>query len=521
VLFVGVDACDLDLAQRLARAGRLPTIARLLREAAVVETRAPLGVYVGATWTTFFTGLSAATVDYYCWASLERGGYDIVDSDPADIEAPPFWRTLSDAGRRVGVFDVPHSQVEDLDGAIVAEWGCHDRHFGTGSSPVDLVAELDEVAGRHPIGTRDDGGPSAPCDRVHREGAHRTRAESEQLWADLVGAQRCKHDASLHLLEKGGWDLYLSVLGESHCTGHQLFHVHDVDHPRHDPEVRAAVGDPLVQMYEQLDATIGAHLDAAGDDAVTYVLLSHGMQRHNDGDHLLDQVLHRFAGVDAHRDAPGWRSRVAESAFGFLPERQGAWARRQAAPLVRRRIRGAPPAPNPDLPPRETRPWFHVPNNTATSGLRVNVVGRDPSGIVEPGRELEDTYERLGAWLYELVNVDTGEPVVIDVVRADDHYERKPESVLPDLFVEWNRDAPIERVWSPRIGCVFGPYEHWRTGDHHPRGLLLASGGGIVAGRRREPVDIIDLGPTIASNVGVDLPDVEGVVLEDLVGDRR
>ena len=56
---------------------------------------------------------------------------------------------------------------------------------------------------------------------------------------------------------------------------------------------------------------------------------------------------------------------------------------------------------------------------------------------------------------------------------------------MGDLLVEWNRDAPIDTVWSPATGVVTAPYLQWRTGDHHRAGLLLASGPGIEPGRAR------------------------------------
>jgi hypothetical protein len=42
-LYVGLDACALDRAQQFAAEGSMPTLARLLDEAAVQETLGPLG----------------------------------------------------------------------------------------------------------------------------------------------------------------------------------------------------------------------------------------------------------------------------------------------------------------------------------------------------------------------------------------------------------------------------------------------------------------------------------------------
>ena len=65
-----------------------------------------------------------------------------------------------------------------------------------------------------------------------------------------------------------------------------------------------------------------------------------------------------------------------------------------------------------------------------------------------------------------LLIVDTGGRVVRRCVFTDDVYRRTPGDAFGDLYVEWERSTPIERVWSPATGTVASTYEHWRQGDH-------------------------------------------------------
>ena len=71
--------------------------------------------------------------------------------------------------------------------------------------------------------------------------------------------------------------------------------------------------------------------------------------------------------------------------------------------------------------------------------------------------------------------------------------------------------APIERVWSPATGLVHVPYTHWRTGDHHRRGLMMVKAPGVVPGAAAGPLDAVHVAPTLAASLGVELPDVDGV----------
>jgi hypothetical protein len=111
------------------------------------------------------------------------------------------------------------------------------------------------------------------------------------------------------------------------------------------------------------------------------------------------------------------------------------------------------------------------------------------------------------------VNLDTCRPVVRAVHRSHLHHRRSHDDHMPDLFVEWERSVPIERVYSAKVGTVHTPYTHWRTGDHRPEGLLIAAGPGFEPGAEYPAIEVEDLGPSIGARVGVAVPDVDGAVV--------
>jgi hypothetical protein len=65
-------------------------------------------------------------------------------------------------------------------------------------------------------------------------------------------------------------------------------------------------------------------------------------------------------------------------------------------------------------------------------------------------------------------------------------------------------------VWSPAVGTVAMPYDHWRQGDHVRDGVVLACGPGIQPGKRRRTFHTADLGATFSAALGVPLPDADG-----------
>jgi predicted AlkP superfamily phosphohydrolase/phosphomutase len=277
---------------------------------------------------------------------------------------------------------------------------------------------------------------------------------------------------------------------------------------------RERLGDPLLKTYRAIDAEIGRLAEAAGGNADLFVYLSNGMGAHYDGTFLLDEVLERIEGHDSGEGVGAIRGAVKP----WIPRiRDIAIRARIPIPIrlpLARWLRGDLAAS------RAQRRYFVEPNNTVFSGIRLNLVGREPLGKIRPD-EVDAVCAALTEDLMALVNVDSGGSAVRGVHRCDDHHRREPDDCLPDLFVEWERSVPIEAVASPKIGTVRIPYSRIRTGDHRPDGLLLAVGPGFEAGAEMPSIAVEDIGPSLAARFGVTLDDVDGETVPWLAGSSR
>jgi predicted AlkP superfamily phosphohydrolase/phosphomutase len=486
VLVVGFDAMDADIARAMAARGLLPTLTSLLGSAASAETRNPVGLLVGGLWPSFSTAVSPARHGFYAFRQLIPGRDEVGRFDPHDIRHPPFWKVLSKAGRRCAVIDVPITPVTvGIRGMHVVDWGSHDRMLPFETSPPELTEEILHTVGPHPI--------VGKCDD------YAVRRDHAGLRDALLAGVEAKTRLAEDVLTQGEWDLFITVFGESHCAGHHFWHLHDHHHPDHDATTVTRLGAPLEDVYRALDSALARLLRLVGDDAVVMLLLSHGIGPHFDGEHLLTEVLARLE--HAYGDPPR---------HVVLRERVRRFARR-----VRRVLR--PPERRGVVSIDASRRFVHIPNNEYWGAVRFNVKGRDPHGRVASGPELDALATRLERDLRALVNADTGEPVVREVIHADDVYERDPLDGLPDLFLEWDKRGPITGIRSPIVGTIAGQSTSPRTGDHRPPGLMLLRGPGVNPGPLDGPVPVTDLAPTIAAMLGVELTDVEGRPIDALV----
>ncbi len=473
---VGLDAADPDIVLRLAATGVMPTVRDLLERGTRYDVRNPLGLFVGSVWPSMFTATAPGEHGRFAYGRLEPRSYEVRRSRFSDLRRPPFW---SGTGMRTTMIDIPYlGDVGDPGCTQIAGWGCHDPvdpPSGPIASP-GLAAAVMERVGAHPIGTA--------CD-----GYGRSRALGP-LRDGLCDGITQKGELVESILAADDWDLFAVTFMESHCVGHQCWHVHDPNHPQHDPAQAAALGDPLVDVYAALDAALARVIAARAGGGTVLLYLSHGVGPHYGHTFQIGEILRRLAPMFTTR------STVANTI-----ERA-----RQDGHRVRRRARRALGRPSEGFLrlADSTLPFFAVPTNDVYGGVRVNVAGREPRGRIQPGKEYEDTSARLETELRSLVLCESGEPYVLEVVRVDDHHRGPAHAVMPDLLVRWNDAVPVGPVRSASFGEADWRYTGHRTGNHRPGGLLITSGSSPPSEWDRTAIDVTDIGPGIGALLGVD-----------------
>lgn len=500
LLLIGLDAFEKELLLRWAGEGELPVLAGLLRRSVQAVVEGPSGLYAGAVWPSFSTGVNPARHRRWFRRQAPPGAYLDEAFSPVQTSGPQFWEALSDAGQRVAVVDVPHARPsQGLNGIQLVDWLAHEPEFDRGLTiPPELGAGLTARFGREE--------PDI-CDFT----AH-TRAGFERLRGHLQNRIAQKTAICTDLLRADDWDLFLAVFGEAHCAGHHWWHLHDPGHPAHDAALNCALGEPLKSTYRALDAAIGELIAGAGAGTRVMVFSSHGMGRQNNESVVLDEILRRLQAPRA-ATAPSAFSRL-KRAWYLLPE-----SVRSARPLRRLKRRLQRPLQASLLVrERQARRCFTIPHNAHAGAIRINRAGREAHGVVQPGAEYQALCEELRQELMALTCGDSGEPVVEEVIVTSERFEGPHLDELPDLLVEWRRARPVSRIVSPRIGTVQVPPVGGRSGDHTREGLLLASGPGLERASLARTLPVEDVPATVTALLGVKPQGFEGRPVPELLG---
>jgi len=254
-------------------------------------------------------------------------------------------------------------------------------------------------------------------------------------------------------------------------------------------------------VHASLDRALADVLESLGSDTTVLVALSHGMHTSGAGWQLLPDFLVRT----------GYGS--GSTAAGRARSRLPAPVKSAARTLLRGRARetlqrAAGSLPDP-LGSSETRAVALM--NSPCGAIRLNVLGRDPFGSIEPGAEYDAACAELTEELHALVDDKTGKPAVRQVMSARQHYGDALHPNIPDLLIEFETDnGPVETVHSPRIGTISVPVRTPalpRTGDHTNHSRLFVAGPGVAPGLPAHEGNVVDIAPTILRLLDVEVPD--------------
>jgi predicted AlkP superfamily phosphohydrolase/phosphomutase len=536
VIAIGLDAADPVLLESWMSQGYLKNLSRL-REQGTYCRLENLEYYKAETpWTTFLTGCLPQKTGYWAPIKYDERTYTAHLVEAYDFtEYQPFYALGDDY--RVAVFDMPQAPLSDqVNGLQVLAWGAHSPQTPSHSKPDKVLPDLIRKYGEHPALHKDHG------DWWDESYLKRLKKALE------TGIER-RVSICRDLLKQDNWDLFLTVFGETHSAGHDYWFLSQPDHPLyHHHRVSGFSNDPMLQVFESVDRAIGEIIDAAPQSANVIVFAAHGSGSNTTDVPsmlFLAEFLYRFSFPGHHKLPMGdrhspplpvvnqpatknwqheiWRqwhdpNPIKRFCRRWLPEKLNHKLDRGFLKLYKL-FGKAYPALSGFARPRGAVTWqptawyqtywpqmkaFAIPS-FSEGYIRINLQGRDPSGVVAPD-DYDALCEEITRHLYELVNPRTGEPVVKKVIRTrDSASDRNPRLPDADLAVIWN-DIPADVIDSPTFGRM-GPVPYRRTGSHRARGFFVTTGPDIEPGTTLPTAHSVDLAPTILSMMGAPIPE--------------
>jgi predicted AlkP superfamily phosphohydrolase/phosphomutase len=298
---------------------------------------------------------------------------------------------------------------------------------------------------------------------------------------DLYSTVRKEWEIVFAEMGKDDWDVLVAVLMASDRAQHLLWHHIDPEHPAYDAEEAAVYGDAILGVYKTLDEWVGLARRTLPRDTTLFIISDHGFAPFRKGVNLNRWLVEE-----------GYLVLSAPSTAGGAAAEQDFW---QVTDWSRTR------AYAPGL-----------------AGVAINLVGREPMGMVEPGAQYRELQEEIRRKLEALTDEETGQRVIRHVYRREEIYAGPYLDEIPDLIVGYERGYRTERS-SFAVGerrPIIAPNRTRWSGDHVSVDPPLVPGV-LFSNRvlRGESPRLIDLGPTILALLGLPVPSgVDGQALQ-------
>ncbi len=493
LLIIGLDGADWRILDPWLQEGSLPTLAAIKARACWGELTSTIRPESSIAWTTFATGVNAGKHGIFGFVAQQPHDYSVTLNTAASVRTKPFWQYAGAAGKRIALLNVPMTfpprampNVTTIAGMLTP-----DIHHPF-TQPPEIQARLLDAVPKYVINV----------DRTGMNLPDFLRATTQAIEA--------RGQAAHWLLTQEDWDAFVVVFTATDRLQHYTLHLLHPDHPHHQPEEALRLLPQLKQAYQTLDDALAKLLEAAGPDA-TLLLLS---------DHGFGPVSRAFY-VNTYLAETGWLTWKQKPSSSL-----SLWRRLRRHPSLRRLKQRLPGVRQLRRPPA-LAPWLTAIDWAQTKayyspvgGIRFNVRGREPEGIVE-AQALDAMIDALRSSLLQARDPSTGLAPIADIFTREDLYHGPWTSLAPDLIIEPRRAAmrPEENVVL-RAGFsehAFGDSGDI-TGNHALHGILAAAGPQISPGEIRGAT-LMDLAPTILQLLGVPMPaSMDGRVLDFVQG---
>lgn len=501
VVVLGLDGATFEVLLPMMERGELSNLSRVMREGVWGRLESTTPPFSVQAWVSMATGKNPAKHGVTDFWDPSAGKSQREFASSHSIQGGTLWEILSRHGKRVGVVNVPVTYPPLKVNGYMISGLLTPRNKVDYTYPAGLRAEILDAVGDYAADPYD---PLSP---------------NKILLKEFLYWMRKREEANRYLLQKHPWDFFINVIQALDHLQHLFWHHLDPRHPYYNPREAKRYAPLITECYRLADTIVGERLKMMDGEITLFLISDHGFGPAHKWFHVNRFLNH--LGLLVFQERGGSLSSSLLRRSGLTSQKVKEIVRRGDIFGFRRRVmgRGARIGFSKRVGGLLTWPidWSRTKaysGSPATQGIYINLQGREPNGIVEPGREYEEVREFIISELSRLRDPDTRASVIERAYRREEIYNGPFLSQLPDVVFSLD-GQPFLASDDASVGPILEriPRNHL-GGKHKPDGIFLALGANIREGGTIEGARIIDVAPTILYSMDLPIPkDMDGKVL--------
>jgi predicted AlkP superfamily phosphohydrolase/phosphomutase len=504
IIIFGVDGGTFTIIKPLIKEGKLPNFAKLMNEGCYGDLESTIQPITPHAWTSFMTGRNAGKHGIYDFFERKPGSYDLHYSSNATRQGRTIWQIMSIAGKKVGLLNVPWTYPpEAVNGFVIAGLGTP----GKNSNFIYPAALMDEIIKKF--------GDYKLLDMDKTQTREKYIKFQHEIVEETV-------ELAKYLIDTNELDLFMVVfMGADHLQ-HMFWYAQDKNHPLFNEEGNRIYGKVVAEIYEKIDWALGELRQYLPAETNYIVMSDHGfgptkkiihLHKWLEQEELLKFQDPKIIGGMFQNTI----SRLKSLLLAHLPRKWKDEAKR-IFPFLRGRIDSYIAFSGIDWSKTKAYAWGSYGN------IIINLKGREPAGVVEPGEEYEALCDYITEQLTQLRDPDSGEPVVERVYRKEELYHGDLVEKAPDLIIVYKDYAyfSLPRLqYEPHTQIFVNPSDDksdkMQASSYHTlNGICMLKGEGIKQHAELKGISIMDLSPTVLYMLDIPIPrEMDGRVITE------